>query len=456
MHNRRTSTSDSPRKNRDVTLRLYDMVTGDDDARLCRDIPEDQCREQPRNFLWQVAAQSFSKVGDALVDTKTVLPWLLGLVGAPPFFYGLLVPIRESVALLPQILVGSAIRRWPVRKGFWVVSSVMQGTCVILMGVVAVSGAGGVAAGLGIVALLVLFSLARGVASIAAKDTLGKTVSKRRRGRVSGYSATIAGIVAVGVGLFLVLDPGQSGSDWPVYLMLAAAGLCWFLGAWIYSTIKEFPGATEGGQGIREILRSQLLLLLKDPELQKFLLARALMISTALVAPLYVALAQQKSGQTLENLGWLIISTGLAGAMSSSVWGAVSDKSSRLTMVVAASCAGTLGVLVLVVMRIAPNLTESIAFYAVVFFILGVAHAGIRIGRKTHIVDMASGDRRAEYVALSNTLIGAILLGLGALTGVFIGIGLEFAIAVLSVMSLLGAIAGFTLRDVQAQSESDG
>ena len=97
-----------------------------------------------------------------------------------------------------------------------------------------------------------------------------------------------------------------------------------------------------------------------------------------------------------------------------------------------------------------------IEFHAVVFFALGVSHAGVRIGRKTHIVDLAGGDRKAEYVALSNTLIGVILLVLGALTGVFIGIGLEFAIAALSAMSLLGAAAGFTLRDVQARSESDG
>jgi hypothetical protein len=34
-----------------LAIRLYDLATGDEDARLCRDIPEDQCREQPRNFL---------------------------------------------------------------------------------------------------------------------------------------------------------------------------------------------------------------------------------------------------------------------------------------------------------------------------------------------------------------------------------------------------------------------
>ena len=92
-----------------LAFQFYDVALGDEDARLCRDIPESQCREQPESFLYQVLAQAFSKIGDGLADTKVVLPWLLGAVGAPLFLVGFLVPIRESLALLPQILVGGVI-----------------------------------------------------------------------------------------------------------------------------------------------------------------------------------------------------------------------------------------------------------------------------------------------------------------------------------------------------------
>lgn len=95
-----------------LAFRIYDLATGDEDARLCRDIPEDQCREQPRAFVHQVVAHGLSKTGDVLADPKVVLPWLLGLIGAPVFLTGLLVPVRESLALLPQILVGGVIRRF--------------------------------------------------------------------------------------------------------------------------------------------------------------------------------------------------------------------------------------------------------------------------------------------------------------------------------------------------------
>ncbi|BBI52107.1 hypothetical protein HORIV_45280 [Vreelandella olivaria] len=32
--------------------RLYEWLTGDDDSRMCDDIPESACDEQPRNFFF--------------------------------------------------------------------------------------------------------------------------------------------------------------------------------------------------------------------------------------------------------------------------------------------------------------------------------------------------------------------------------------------------------------------
>ena len=433
-----------------LAFRLYDLATGDDDARLCRDIPDDQCHEQVHNFVYQVAAQALSKVGDTLADTKVVLPWLLGAIGAPPSLVVLLVPIRESLALLPQMLVGSYIRRFPVRKGWWVVSSVVEGLAILAMAGVAFAGLRGEAAGWTIVALLTLFSLARGVASIAAKDTMGKTISKGRRGRVSGHAATASGLVAAGVGLYLALSPEQARPEWLLYAMIVVAGLSWLIAAAAFQRIEEYPGATEGGRSIASLARDQLLLLARDRELQKFLAARALLLSTALVGPLYVSLAQRTTGQGLDGLGWLVLAAGLAAMLSSSFWGGLSDRSSRLAMALAAALAGVLGFAVLAALAFAPEMTQNYLFFGAVLFVLNVAHAGVRIGRKTHVVDLAGGDRKAEYVALSNSVIGVLLLVVGALVSALLLLGIEIAITVLSGLALLGAVMAMSMRHAQA------
>ena len=37
-------------------------------------------------------------------------------------------------------------------------------------------------------------------------------------------------------------------------------------------------------------------------------------------------------------------------------------------------------------------------------------HDGVRLGRKTHVIDLAGGNRRTDYGAVSNTVIGVVLL----------------------------------------------
>jgi hypothetical protein len=433
-----------------VTQRLFELAVGEEDARLCKDISEAACNDQPRNFLLQVAANGFSKIGDGLADAKVVLPWLLGLVGAPAFFVGLLVPIRESLALMPQLLVGGAIRHFARRKFFWVFASLAQGAAILAMALLAAGGLKGFAAGAAIIVLLTLFSLARGVASVASKDVLGKTVAKAKRGRVSGYAASLAGLASGAAGLYLVLLPETQRSDRLLFAIIGLAGLSWFAAAAFFALLEEKPGATEGGRDLRSMLQGQLSLLLQERELQHFLVARALLLSSAFSGPVFVALAQRGTGGSLATLGLLVVATGLAGALSSAVWGKISDRSSRRTMIYAALMVAGLGALVLAAHAVSPVLVASLWFQGGVLFVLGVAHAGVRIGRKTQLVDMAGAETRAQYVALSNSLIGVVLLASGGLVAALMAWGLLIALAALTVMALAAAAACYGLKEAQA------
>lgn len=50
-----------------------------------------------------------------------------------------------------------------------------------------------------------------------------------------------------------------------------------------------------------------------------------------------------------------------------------------------------------------------------IYFVLTVGYQGIRIGRKTYLVDLADGNKRTDYVAVSNTLIGLYFFLVGLL-----------------------------------------
>src|SRR5690606_27137150 len=222
--------------------RLYALVANNEDARTCTDISEEACREVPGNFFKIIVANLLSKVGDLLINPKTILAWLIGAVGAPGFLTAALVPIRESGSLIPQLLIGAWMRRHPVRKGFWVLGSVIQGICVLGMAL-SVWQWQGLAAGLAIVGLLVVFSLGRGFCSVAMKEVQGNGIPKARRGRLTGLAATLSGLVTLVVGVVLCRggqDPGMVFYS----VLLVGAALAWLLAAGVFASVDEFAGET--------------------------------------------------------------------------------------------------------------------------------------------------------------------------------------------------------------------
>lgn len=57
----------------------------------------------PCNAIRIIGASALPNIGDRIVDAKTVLPWLFASIDAPTALVGLLVPIRESGSMLPQV-----------------------------------------------------------------------------------------------------------------------------------------------------------------------------------------------------------------------------------------------------------------------------------------------------------------------------------------------------------------
>jgi len=429
------------------TVSLYDLATGDEDARVCKDIPEAACNDQPANFFLQLGANVCTKIGDELASARLVLPWLLSAAGAPAFFIGLLVPIRESLALLPQLFVAAAIRVQPVRKWFWVAGSMVQAGCVMMMGLAALM-LEGAAAGWAVVGLLAVFSIARGVSSVAFKDVVGKTVSKTRRGTLTGYATAVAGIATMAVGAWLQFRQEDSASAAGVAGLLMLAGGFWLVGAGLYAALREQAGATGGGGNAgRDALKS-LSVLVSDAPFRRFVVTRALLVATALMVPFYAALAREQSDGGIGGLGALLVAAGIASTVSAGFWGRMADRSSRDVLRLAATAAGVLSLAVAGWhMAGAPGLPAGLVVTGG-FLLVGIAHAGIRIGRKTYLVDMGTVDTRATYVAVSNTVIGVVLLAGGIFGIIADRVGTAETIGLLGLICLAGAAGAGRLDEV--------
>lgn len=427
--------------------KIYQLLVNEEDARVCRDITEEACRVVPGNFLLQVSSQFLTKLGDALANPKTVLAWMMSALAAPGVFTALLVPVRESGSLIPQLFIAGYVRLRPLRKWVFVLGSLLQAFAVLLMALVAVRFSG-TAAGLALIGALTLFSLARGLCSVASKDVLGKTVPKTRRGRVSGWSEFSAGLITVLMGAVLMsgLDTADSMTGY-LLLLLIAAGL-WLLAAATYAMIREYPGDTEGGGNAFTEAFRRLDRLRTDPPFRRFVIARSLLLCSALSAPFFIMLAHDKTDGALLILGLFVIADGLASLLSAPFWGRFADVSSRKVMILAGATAAATGILLVAIVNGVPALAGSPWIYPLFFFLLAVSHAGVRMGRKTYIVDLAGGNRRTDYVAVSNTVIGVVLLLAGSLGALTLIMPVSGVILILAAMGLAGARLSARLPEV--------
>lgn len=431
----------SNQRDEDALGWMYDKITGEEDARVCKDIPDSACQHQPRNFFGYLAGNTFSKMADELSSARLILPWLFAALGAPMALVGFLVPIREAGVLMPQLLVAALVRSRPKRKGVWMLGAVLSALALLAMAGVALT-LDGFIAGLCLLVLLVIYSLARGLCSVAAKDVLGKTVSKTRRGTLMGYSSGVSGLLVLALGLGLMFFPELKQNAVLLGIFLLVAALCWAVGLLGFGFIREQAGSTEGGGNALQVAVSQLALLRSDQHFRRFVWARALLLSLALAPPFYVVMVQQQGGSWL-GLGALLMLSGLAASCSGPVWGRLSDRSSRWVMALAASGAAVAGLGLWISTLFMGSDAVSPLLIAALYFLVMICHGGVRLGRKAYLVDLANADNRAAYVAVSNTLIGGLMLLagwvglLGDLWGPAAVLGVLGAVAMLAVIQVL-------------------
>ncbi|MBJ7556094.1 MFS transporter [Marinomonas spartinae] len=434
---------------KDVLESVYEKITNEEDARACKAIDESACKEVPGNFIKLIIAQFFTNLGDAMINPKITLPWILNSIGAPVYLLSWLVPIRESGSLLPQLAIASFIRKLPLRKWVWIVGSILQSISVVLIGLIAMTMQGAVAGWL-VIACLVVFSLARGLSSVASKDVLGKTIPKTQRGQVTGWSASVAGLVTVGIAIVMLLSALTSfeGNAYVYGVCLMGAAIFWLLGALVYSRVVEFSGEVDGGKnGFKEALK-QLSLLKTDKAFRQFVITRSLFLCTALSAPFYVVLAQHTLGNNMWVLAMFIGASGLASLVSAPFWGKFSDRSSRKVMMAACLFSSLIGLVLFVVSWLVPSLLDSVLLLPVLYFLVTIAHQGVRVGRKTYLVNLADGNKRTSYVAVSNTMIGFILLLMSFIGALTQFISLEGLILVFSGMAIVGVLMALRLPEV--------
>jgi MFS family permease len=426
----------------EIYHRLYGLIT-EDDGDNCEEIPEEACSSVPRNFFLNAFNGAATKLADQLANPSLVLTWFLDALNVPASVIGFLSPVRQAGALLPQLIVSGQIRRFPIRKWFWLAGGGIFGLMLILMVPVSLITTG-LVTGVAVVLLLAVGSMARGISSVAFKDVVAKTIPKGNRGILLALRATAGGSLALIAGLILRSQLANVQEIWPYLVLIGLGGLLWLIGVGLIPWVREEPGATEGSRNPLQEARAGVRLLKTNQTFRRYIVARSILLTVELSIPYFTLILRGLSTGTAGELGIFVVAASLADVLSSPVWGRMADRSSRQVL----GLSGLVAVLAgLITLSFATIFGGRINPYVMVLplMIVGFARAGIRLGRQTYLIDGAPGRERPTYVALSNTVIGILTIvgsGLGWIADAF---GLQILIGLLTLAAFVGSMLAFRL-----------
>jgi len=95
---------------------LYRRLIVTSDQECCK-LSAQARRFVANHFVLMLASLFFSKLADVLSNPKIVLPWVMETVHALLSLLGF--PIRESGALIPQVLIAGSVKRLARRTWVW-------------------------------------------------------------------------------------------------------------------------------------------------------------------------------------------------------------------------------------------------------------------------------------------------------------------------------------------------
>lgn len=415
-------------------------------ARLTGSDPGQMPRDEARNGMIHVAALTLTKTADALIDPKLVLAWLLSALGAPGAMIGALVPLREAGALLPQLALARYVEASPQRKRLWAMAAGLQGIAALGIALAAITLDGAVA-GAAILACLGCLAMARAGASVSQKDALARTIAKGRRGTVTGIAGSVAAGSVLALGALLATGLFEQAVT-PLAALVAVAGAAFLVAAAIFLRLREPSQTPDGGEqdgGLSSLVDP----ILGDGQLRLFVAARVALAVTALAPPFIVLLSASSGRASLGDLGPLVIASTAASVSASYVWGRLSDRSSRQTLMAAGALAAlvfaTIATLALTFGSLGAPWGSAAAIFAA-----QIAYEGVRAGRKLHLTDMAEDAFRARYTALSNTLVGAALLAGGLFGLIADSYGPAIVLLFFAAIAAIGVALSHGLDEVQA------
>ncbi len=419
-----------------------------------------------RNFLAFLADFSLFGVAVAFISPYTVLPAFVRQLTDSPLLIGLNGTIQTVGWLLPQLIAANYVGDKAQKKRYILIPSAIGRPVFFVLALALFLGAARYPALIlaMVFAGMALFWVSDALSAVPWFDVLGRAIPSRRRGRLFGLGHIISGLLTVGAGWVINYILGNAGPPFPhnyATLFLAAGTLftiSWFVIAAIREPIEA--AKTGGAQSQPPFLRRLTRIWKRDRAFRLFILVRLLMGFSGLAMPFYVIFATDRLGLGQGVVGSFTSAQVIGNMIGGVVLGALYERQGGRRVIQAGIGAGLFAPLwAWALPALLPAGHSWMVYgYGLVFVALGVLGSTFMQGFFNYLMDLSPAGERATYIALANTINGAVLWPAALIGGVILkATGNDYPIlfAITAAGVGLGLLCAIRLTEPRSRSSPD-
>ena len=362
-----------------------------------------------RNFTLTALNGIFFNFASAFLSETTVLPAFISNLTSSRVLVGLAGSLQRASWPLPQVIVAPFAGRTERKKPIYIHTAFVRFFSLLALSLVTFAF-GKYTSPLLLALFFVIyaiFSLSGGVAGLSFMDIVAKAIPANRRGSLWAIRISVGSGFAV-IGGFIVRHLLRTlpfslnyGTIFLISTALVAVGLALFS-----FVVEPIQPVRKERKGLREHLHEGRLIFRKDTNYRGLVHIRLLIGILFMAFPFYVVFARETGGFEESSVGLLLAAQMLGLMLSNVLWANIANRLGSRLVLIGTCLSGTippLGALVF------PFLTPGQWYFAVLFFLMGVSGAGLRLGYSTFLLDISPPLKRLTYIGFINTTIAPVL-----------------------------------------------
>lgn len=372
-------------------------------------------RYHRRNWLAFFADYVLFGLGLTFASTTTTLPAFVAELTDNKVLIGAVSAVWTGSWLLPQIFAANYVSNKPRKlplalKGSWI------GRPALLLFVFYLALGGVQFRGLTIFLFLAAIAFFIGIDALVALawfDLLGKSMAPAERSRIFGFGQVATGVLAIGAGILIAYLLGASGPAFPFNyaIIFALAGACFMGSLWALSYLVE-PRETVPDErvSLRHYLPQLVSILRTDQNFARLNLSHLLIGAASLAMPFYAVYAIRVVGVSEARIGLFAMAQTIGSALAGLLLGPLAERRGSHRAIQTLGFVHTTAPMLALVLARLPTGALLDWLYPLIFVLLGMGEGAAILGYYNYVLDIAPTGQRPDYIGLTNTLAGPLLV----------------------------------------------